>query len=215
MAEFASPVEAVRCAIAFQEEVARCNGEVPEGRRLRFRIGVNVGDVVISGGDLLGDGVNVAARLEGLAESGGVCVSASVFEQVKHNISLGFEDMGPQKVKNIADPVSVYRLMLDPASASASRTTARPARAPRKRPVKTVVFLMLFAGGITWWHAAVPAGNLSGLERVCAVLGSLSGPDFAPGGRITLAERARLHDSWRAPSWARQPISRLRAAVCR
>jgi adenylate cyclase len=96
LAEFGSAVEAVRCAISIQEEIATRNSELPDDRKLRFRIGINVGDVMVKGDDLFGDGVNVAARLEGLAEAGGVCISGSVLEQIKHKLSLAFEDMGPQ-----------------------------------------------------------------------------------------------------------------------
>jgi adenylate cyclase len=111
MAEFASPVEAVRCAVACQEEIASRNAGLAEDRRLMFRIGINVGDVMARDGDLFGDGVNVAARLEGLAPPGGVCVSASVYEQVRHKLPLDFEDLGPQSVKNLDEPVTAYRLV--------------------------------------------------------------------------------------------------------
>ncbi len=106
LAEFGSAVEAVRCATSIQEEIASRNTELAEDRKLTFRIGINVGDVMVRDDDLFGDGVNVAARLEGLAEAGGVCISGSVFEQIRHKLSLGFEDMGPQRVKNIPEPVS-------------------------------------------------------------------------------------------------------------
>jgi len=88
LAEFGSAVEAVRCAISIQEELAARNAELADDRQLRFRIGINVGDVMVEGDDLFGDGINVAARLEGLAEAGGVCISGSVFEQIKHKLSL-------------------------------------------------------------------------------------------------------------------------------
>ncbi len=117
LAEFGSAVEAVRCAISWQEEISSRNAELADDRKLMFRIGINVGDVMVRDGDLFGDGVNVAARLEGLAEPGGVCISGSVFEQIKHKLSLGFDDMGPQAVKNIADPVRAYRVLLGPTSA--------------------------------------------------------------------------------------------------
>ncbi len=116
LAEFSSAVEAVRCAISCQEEIASRNAELPDDRKLMFRIGINVGDVMVRDEDLFGDGVNVAARLEGLAQPGGICVSSSVFEQVNHKLSLGFEDLGPQEVKNISEPVSAYRLVLDSVS---------------------------------------------------------------------------------------------------
>ena len=122
LAEFGSAVEAVRCAISVQEELAVRNAELSDDRKLRFRVGINVGDVMAKGDDLFGDAVNVAARLEGLAEPGGICVSASVFEQVKHKLSLSFEDIGPQQVKNVAEPVSAFRIV----SGSVSVAVPRP-----------------------------------------------------------------------------------------
>ena len=112
LAEFASVVDAVRCAVAFQHGMAERNGETPEDRRLEFRIGVNLGDVIVQDGDVFGDGVNVAARLEGLAEPGGVVVSGMVHEAVRGKLDFGFDDLGAQAVKNIAEPVRVYRLLL-------------------------------------------------------------------------------------------------------
>ncbi len=136
LAEFGSVVEAVRCAISFQEEISSRNAELADDRKLIFRIGINVGDVMVRDGDLFGDGVNVAARLEGLAEAGGVCISGSVFEQIKHKLSLGFEDMGQQKVKNIAEPIRVYRVKLEqrdtaviPVSEEVEAHLSRPALA--------------------------------------------------------------------------------------
>jgi TolB-like protein/class 3 adenylate cyclase/Flp pilus assembly protein TadD len=124
LAEFGSAVEAVRCAISCQEEISSRNAELANDRKLMFRIGVNVGDVMVRDGDLFGDGVNVAARLEGLAEAGGVCISGSLFEQIKHKLSVGFEDMGPQEVKNLAEPVSTYRLVPGQVSVSAGAPVA-------------------------------------------------------------------------------------------
>ncbi len=105
LVEFGSAVEAVRCAISIQEDLRVRNAELPEDRQMLFRVGINVGDVMIEGDDLFGDGVNVAARLEGLADPGGICISGSTFDQVKNKLSTGFEDMGPQEVKNIPQPV--------------------------------------------------------------------------------------------------------------
>ena len=113
LVEFASVVGAVECAAAIQRAVAGRNAEIPDDKRIQFRIGINLGDVIIDGDDIYGDGVNVAARLEGLAEPGGVCVSGAVFEQVKGKLDLGFQDMGAQEVKNIAEPVRAYRVVLE------------------------------------------------------------------------------------------------------
>jgi len=153
LAEFGSAVEAVRCAISVQEEIASRNTELADDRKLMFRIGINVGDVMVRDGDLFGDGVNVAARLEGLAEAGGVCVSASVFEQVKHKLSLGFEDMGPQEVKNIAEPVSTFRLVPGQASVAATKTPSATARW-RVPALAAVVVVIIAAGGLAWWNQA-------------------------------------------------------------
>ncbi len=111
LAEFGSAVEAVRCAISIQEDLRVRNSELPEERQMWFRIGINVGDVMIEKDDLFGDGVNVAARLEGLAEKGGICISGSTFDQVKNKLSIAFKDIGPQNVKNIPYPVPAFQLV--------------------------------------------------------------------------------------------------------
>ncbi len=134
LAEFGSAVEAVRCAISIQEELRVRNAELPEDRQMRFRIGINIGDVVVEGDDLLGDGVNVAARLEGLAEPAGICVSGDVYNHVKHKLSIAFEDMGTQEVKNIAEPVPAFRIVPGPVAVAATAKTApKPSVAARWR----------------------------------------------------------------------------------
>ena len=114
VAEFPSPVEAVRCATDIQQALERLGTEFPEDHRMHFRIGINIGDVMIEADDLIGDGVNVAARLQGLSDPGGICISASVYEQIKNKIALDCDDLGDQIVKNIADPVRVYRVRVGP-----------------------------------------------------------------------------------------------------
>ncbi|GJL82570.1 MAG: hypothetical protein DHS20C01_22040 [marine bacterium B5-7] len=111
LAEFGSPVQAVRCAISLQEDFRARNTQLPEEVQMWFRMGINVGDVLVEGNDLYGDGVNVAARLEGLAEKGGICISGSTFDQVKNKLSITFDDIGEQKVKNIPEPVPAFRLV--------------------------------------------------------------------------------------------------------
>ncbi len=114
LAEFASPVEAVRSAISIQDELETHNADLPGERKLSFRIAINLGDVMVKGDDLLDDGVNVAARLEGLAEPGGICVSGDVYNQIENKLALGYEDLGFQEVKNIAKPVRTYRVVVEP-----------------------------------------------------------------------------------------------------
>ena len=105
LVEFASVVDAVRCAAEVQRAMAERDADVPDEQRIRFRIGVNLGDIIVEGDDIFGDGVNVAARLEALAEPGGICVSRTVRNQVRDKLPYSFEDMGEQSVKNIARPV--------------------------------------------------------------------------------------------------------------
>src|SRR5712691_1838661 len=110
LAEFASVVEAVQCAVAIQGALRLRNAELPPHRRMEFRIGINLGDVIVEGDRIYGDGVNIAARLEALAEPGGVLVSQTVHEQVRDKLPFTFEDLGEQQAKNIARPLRVYRL---------------------------------------------------------------------------------------------------------
>jgi adenylate cyclase len=110
LAEFQSVVDAVRCAVEMQRGMAERNQETPPERRIEFRIGINLGDVIAEEHDIFGDGVNVAARLEALADPGGICVSRVVRDQVRDRLDFSFEDMGEQQVKNIARPVRVYQV---------------------------------------------------------------------------------------------------------
>jgi adenylate cyclase len=132
MAEFASAVEAVRCAAAIQGEIERRNADQLEPRRMRFRVGVNLGDVMVGGANLLGDGVNVAARLEGVADPGGISISGAVYDQIRSKVDLDFDDLGEQSLKNIGYPVRVFALRQDgqaePGSASERRARTSTAR---------------------------------------------------------------------------------------
>jgi adenylate cyclase len=112
LAEFASVLDAVRCAVEIQQSLEQANDAEPEGRRMRFRIGVNVGDVMVKDGDIFGDGVNVAARLEGLVSGGEICVSRGVHDHLRHHGGMVFEDLGEQLVKNIAHPIRAFRLRI-------------------------------------------------------------------------------------------------------
>jgi class 3 adenylate cyclase/pimeloyl-ACP methyl ester carboxylesterase len=126
LAEFPSVVDAVRCAVEIQADLAGRNADVPSERRLLFRIGVNLGDVLVEGQRIVGDGVNVAARLEALAEPGGVCLSGEAFDQVRERLDVGFEELGAQWLKNVPRPVRVVRLWPE-------RPGARPALSTRTR----------------------------------------------------------------------------------
>jgi TolB-like protein len=135
LVEFSSAVDAVQCAIQLTKAFTEANEGVPEGRRILLRIGVNLGDVIIEGNDLYGDGVNVAARLEQLAETGGICVSQNVYDQVKRKIDVAFEDMGPQSIKNISEPIVAYRVSLGQAA---------PSQGPLPLPAKPSIAVLPF-----------------------------------------------------------------------
>jgi adenylate cyclase len=113
LAEFSSVVDAVHCAVAVQKEIQVHNEQLPENRKMRFRIGINLGDVVEEEGRLYGDGVNIAARIEALAEAGGICISRNVFEQVQNKLQLGYEYLGEHTVKNMTEPVRTYRILME------------------------------------------------------------------------------------------------------
>jgi adenylate cyclase len=152
LVEFASVVDAVECASAIQSGIAERQADLPEDRRIAFRIGINIGDVIIEGDDIYGDGVNVAARLEALAEPGEICVARNVYNQVKGKVAFGFEPMGEHRVKNIPEPVTVYRVIADPGPVAKALGLKR-ASTPRWRLVAlaTAVVLLMAGGGTVLW----------------------------------------------------------------
>jgi adenylate cyclase len=155
LAEFASVVDAVRCAVEIQEELKDRNKEFPEGRRMEFRIGVNLGDVVEEGDTILGDGVNIAARVQGLAESGGICISGSAYDQIENKIPLRYDYLGEHAVKNIAKPVRVYQALIVPeGSFSQVVEEKKPARKPLSRAVLVGIALVVIAGAVSLYQFA-------------------------------------------------------------
>ena len=141
IAEFASPVEAVRCATEIQFEIGKRNADLPEATHMQFRIGINLGDVVVDGDNLMGDGVNVAARLENLAEAGGICVSRGVRDQVRDRLAVSFVDLGEQQVKNIARPIRVFRVSREGGS---SARRVEPASEPLQLPIRPSIAVLSF-----------------------------------------------------------------------
>src|SRR5271167_415518 len=141
--EFASVVDAVRCAVVMQQGMEDRNANLPEGERILFRLGINVGDIIVDEGDIFGDGVNVAARLEALAAPGEICVSASVREQVGEKLPIGFADMGEHAVKNIARPVHVYRVekRAEPHTAAADDAARAPPALPDRPSIAVLPFI--------------------------------------------------------------------------
>ena len=137
LAEFASAVDAVEAAAAMQAQLGSCNAQLPEGRRMAFRVGVNLGDVIEEGGRVYGDGVNIAARIEALAEAGGICVSGKVYEEVERKLDLAFDDLGEIELHNINSRVRVYRVLR-------SGETARPKKAAAPRSAKPSIIVLPF-----------------------------------------------------------------------
>jgi adenylate cyclase len=165
LAEFPSALDSVHCALEIQRELRVLNVDRPPQRRMEFRIGVHLGDVRVESERIYGDGVNIAARLEGLADSGGICISATVHEQVRSKLDVGTEDLGSQSFKNIAEPVRVYRVRLDSvdgAAASAPRTGRRRLRRAAMAGVALILLLGLGIG-LGWRMALGVALDLSGL----------------------------------------------------
>src|SRR6266446_3124984 len=148
LAEFASVVNAVQCAVEIQTTLKAENTSLRPERRMEFRIGVNLGDVMVDGEQIYGDGVNVAARLESLADPGGICISRTVHENVRNKLALNYEDLGEQAVKNIAEPVRVFRVLLEGGAATPTRTTPRAARKYVRRGIFSVAGLAIIAATI-------------------------------------------------------------------
>src|ERR1700722_14243775 len=155
IAIFDSPVEAVRCSIVIQQNLVGRNASLPTHYRIEYRIGVNLGDVIIEPDDVYGDGVNIASRLEGIADPGEVYISGGIYEQIKHKLVCGYESLGDRKVKNITDPVRVYRVLPDPAAFQRTR----------KRRENILLFLLsltvlVIASGVLWYLLLQPHGRV-------------------------------------------------------
>src|SRR6516162_5214792 len=187
MADFASPVDAVECAVAVQEAIAKENASRPAGEQMRFRIGIHLGDVIVEGSNLFGDGVNIAARLEALAEPGGVCLSGAVRDQIGTRLPVAFVPLGEQRVKNIAEPVRAFTV----AGTAGGRPVIRGAGSARARPrvlgTVAAVAILIAAGGGGWW---LWSGRHAGPE-ISAVPGSTQ-PFSAPRLSIVVLPFANL-----------------------
>lgn len=144
LVEFQSVTEALRCAVDFQQRMARRNRDMPASRTLLYRIGINLGDVIVEDGDIFGDGVNVAARLESIAEPGGICISAAVRDQVADRLDVGYEDLGEQQVKNIKRPIRVFKVLLDSEAPGGNKQAATEALAPRSDARKPSIAVLPF-----------------------------------------------------------------------
>jgi class 3 adenylate cyclase len=163
LAEFPSVVEAVQCAVTIQREIYTRNLELPPQRRMHFRLGINLGDVLVEGEQIYGDGINIAARLESLADPGGICISGTVYDQIATKLAFGYEFVGQRTVKNITHPVRVYRVQMEPGAVISPRSTRHRRAVPTWRRGALVVGLLLVVGGGATlgprsWRPFSPAG---------------------------------------------------------
>ena len=153
LAEFSSVVDAVQCAVAVQNEIQTQNAKLPDNRRMEFRIGINLGDVIDEEDRIYGDGVNIAARLEALADPGGICVSKTAFDQIETKLPLGYEYLGEQSVKNIPKPVGAYRVLMKPDAVGKVIGEKRfLGKLSRKMALAAIMVLVIVAGGLIGWN---------------------------------------------------------------
>jgi class 3 adenylate cyclase/TolB-like protein len=157
LAEFASVVDAVRGAVEIQEELKARNAELPENRRMEFRIGINLGDVIHEEERIYGDGVNIAARVEGLADGGGICISGSAYEQIENKLALGYDYIGEHTVKNIVKPIRVYRVPTGPETLQKVTEERRPAPSWQRAAFAVVIAMLVVAGGVAIWKSYRPS----------------------------------------------------------
>ena len=163
LVEFASVVDAVRCAAEIQRRMARLNTDAADENRIDFRIGINLGDIIVEDDDVYGDGVNIAARLETMADPGGICISGTAHDHLTNKIDVGYQDLGEQTVKNIAKPVRAYRVLLEEGAAG---TMARsPAR--QWRAAAAITLLAIGAGGYwAWDNSRLPTVEAASIDRM-------------------------------------------------
>jgi adenylate cyclase len=180
LAEFVSVVDAIECAVDIQKKLKSQNKELPEMRRMAFRIGVNLGDVIVDGDSIFGDGVNIAARMEGLAEAGGICISGTAYEHVKNKSVFGYEFLGKQKVKNISDPVRAYRVLTRPEDAGTLKYKVKkddPKHRRRVHLVTIAVVVAIIAGMVFWKHQLNIKGQKPPIVRLLEKHRALKLPD--------------------------------------
>ncbi len=179
LAEFASVVDAVECAVDIQKELKIRNAELPENRKMEFRIGINLGDVIEEEGRIYGDGVNIAARLESLSQPGGICISGTAYDQVKNKLTLGYAYHGKQTVKNVSEPIRVYRVLMEPKALSTMSRCKRVGLNYWRRihPVFKILIALVAAANVVWQFYPHLRPSRSPVEKVSKEKMALSLPD--------------------------------------
>ena len=169
LADFSSVVDAVNCTVEIQRELSERNAELPSARQMEFRIGINLGDVVEEEGRIYGDGVNIAARVEGLAEGGGICISGTVYDQIKNKLGLEYDYLGEQTVKNIPEPVRIYRVLSVPGAAAHRVIEAKKTLGRKWRKVSLAIAVVLVIGaaaGTIWRFYFRPSVEPASMEKM-------------------------------------------------
>jgi adenylate cyclase len=177
-AEFNSVINSVECVVKIQQELKKKNDTLIEERRMHFRIGVNLGDVVEEEGRIYGSGVNIASRLEGLAEPGGICISGRTYDHIKTRLGLGYKYLGEHNVKNIDEPIRIYRLLMD--SENAGKVIGKkevPSRAYYRTAIVAVIILIIIGAGFFVWDFY---SNQSIQEETPKTIATLPFDDFSP-----------------------------------
>jgi len=196
MAEFASVVDAVQCAVEIQKELKTRNAELPETRRMEFRIGINLGDVIEEEGRIYGDGVNIAARIESLSEAGGICISGTAFDQVKNKLALGYQYLGEQTVKNIAEPIRIYRVLMEPEAVGKVIGEKRIKPKPWQRTAVGIVVVVIVAvAAIVIWKfysPSTPQPELSSKEKITATLPEKPSATTPPSTEVAPKKKVTL-----------------------
>jgi adenylate cyclase len=191
VADFASAVDAVECAVAVQDAIESENANRPSGEQMRFRIGVHVGDIIVEGSNLFGDGVNIAARLQSLAEPGGICLSAVVRDQIGTRLPVAFTALGEQRVKNIADPIRIYRVGGTP-DRDAAPSSAAPRRTAFRRALALALLVLVAVGGAAAWLVWSGRGTEPRPPQAESAIGPAAQPGPSPRLSIVVLPFANL-----------------------
>ncbi len=150
LAEFTSVVDALKCSVKIQHELDKRNTDLSSERIMEFRIGVNVGDVIEENDRIYGDGVNIAARVEALADAGGICITGRAYDHIKNKLEFGYQYLGEHSVKNISEPIRVYKVLIDPEAAGKALGEKRKTK--RWIAIATAIVLLIGVGGIAGWY---------------------------------------------------------------
>jgi len=173
LADFESVVDAVQCGVEIQKELRSKNAELAEGRRVEFRIGVNLGDVIREGDTIYGDGVNIAERVQSLADGGGICISGTAFDQVKNKLNLGYKFLGEQTVKNILEPVRVYQVLMEPEAVGKviGEKKAKPRKWPRAAVGLVIILIIIVVAAVVWkiYTPPTPQPEVATKEKITVV----------------------------------------------